>query len=276
MFSVIYAIPILTFSNTVYINVFIFIISLEKNPETTQPESIPPVTIPKKTEPDKFSEQNYEMLRKIKHDINDTKQTIYTLMLSNDYDSVLNQLEGIESGLIKPDTYVKTENSVFNAVINSKFTFANQLGIKTTVATGSTLSSIDDFDLSRLLSNLIDNAIEACVASSSNNKHISVIIAEDSDKYTVTVKNTGDRAGEEVVQCYMQDLAAKRVRPVKLLVGYQKITLLPGEEKEVTFCIPEKKLGYYDWNMNFTVERGTYRFYVGGNSVDCMMVEILR
>ncbi len=93
---------------------------------------------------------------------------------------------------------------------------------------------------------------------------------------TVKVKNTGKRAGEEIVQCYMQDVAAKRVRPVKLLVDYQKILLEPDEEKEVTFRIPEKRLGYYDWNMNFVIDSGIYRFYVGGNSADCVQTEMIR
>ncbi len=95
-------------------------------------------------------------------------------------------------------------------------------------------------------------------------------------KISATVKNTGKRAGEEIVQCYMQDMTAKRVRPVKQLAAYQKITLAPDEEKEVAFCIPEEKLGYYDWNMNFVIDGRIYRFYVGGSSADCLQTEIIR
>lgn len=95
---------------------------------------------------------------------------------------------------------------------------------------------------------------------------------EDSVTAAVTVKNTGDRAGEEIVQCYFRDLAAKRVRPVKQMVDFAKIALQPGEEKTVSFTIPHSKLGYYDMNMNYVVEPGEFDLFVGGNSRDCLSV----
>lgn len=87
-----------------------------------------------------------------------------------------------------------------------------------------------------------------------------------------TVKNTGDRAGEEIVQCYFRDLAAKRVRPVKQLVDFTKVILQPGEEKIISFIIPRDKLGYYDMKMNYVVEPGEFDLFVGGNSQDCLCV----
>lgn len=87
----------------------------------------------------------------------------------------------------------------------------------------------------------------------------------------VTVKNTGNQDGMEVVQCYFHDPVAKRVRPVKKLVDFEKIRLAAGEEKKVCFVIPKERLGYYDMQMNFLIEAGEYEFYVGGNSQDCLM-----
>ncbi len=84
------------------------------------------------------------------------------------------------------------------------------------------------------------------------------------------VKNTGECEGMEVVQCYFHDRTAKRVRPVKKLVDFEKIKIAAGEEKEVCFVIPKEKLGYYDMKMKFIVETGEYEFYVGGNSKDCL------
>ena len=89
----------------------------------------------------------------------------------------------------------------------------------------------------------------------------------------VTVKNTGDRAGEEIVQCYFRDLAARRVRPVKQLADFTKIHLEPGEERTVSFTIPHSKLGYYDPAMNFVVEPGQFDLFVGGNSRDCLTTQ---
>ena len=96
---------------------------------------------------------------------------------------------------------------------------------------------------------------------------------ENTFRISAEVKNTGDRAGDEIVQCYVQDVVAKRVRPVKELKDFAKVSLEPGEEKEVVFEIPFEKLGYYDREMNYVVEPGLFRFYVGGNSRDTLTAE---
>lgn len=93
---------------------------------------------------------------------------------------------------------------------------------------------------------------------------------EDSVTASVTVKNTGSRAGDETVQCYFRDLAAQRVRPVKQLVDFTKIHLEAGEEKTVSFAVAYSKLGYYDMAMNYVVEPGEFDLFVGGNSRDCL------
>lgn len=90
----------------------------------------------------------------------------------------------------------------------------------------------------------------------------------------VTVKNAGEIDGEEIVQCYAALYGAKRVRPVKELKDFKKIKLQAGEEVEVKFEIPLEKLGYYDWNMNFTTEAEDIVFYVGKNSRDCLFKRI--
>ena len=97
-----------------------------------------------------------------------------------------------------------------------------------------------------------------------------VIPQKDSLKVTVKVKNTGHRAGDEIVQCYIRDLVAKRVRPVKKLVDFTKIHLEAGEDRMVTFCVPYEKLGYYDMNMKFIMEDGDFEIFTGKNSVDCL------
>ena len=92
---------------------------------------------------------------------------------------------------------------------------------------------------------------------SSDNKNI---------KVKVTVENTGDRAGEEVVQLYIQDRFAKIVRPVKELKGFKKINLEPRKSQTVEFTLTDAELGYYDNDGNYFVESGVFGVQVGGSS----------
>lgn len=97
---------------------------------------------------------------------------------------------------------------------------------------------------------------------------------EDAIHVAVSVSNTGERDGDEIVQCYVQDVAAKRVRPVRQLKGYEKVSLKAGETKTVEFTIPYEALSYYDWNMDIVPCEGVLRLYVGGDSWAELMEEI--
>ena len=97
---------------------------------------------------------------------------------------------------------------------------------------------------------------------------------EDAVHVAVSVSNTGERDGDEIVQCYVQDVAAKRVRPVRQLKGYEKVSLKAGETKKVEFTIPYEELGYYDWNMDRVPCEGLLRVYAGGDSSSELMEEI--
>jgi beta-glucosidase len=82
------------------------------------------------------------------------------------------------------------------------------------------------------------------------------------------VKNTGTRAGDEVVQLYVRDLLASVARPVLQLQGFQRIHLAPGEAKQVEFEVGTEQLRMLDRNMNWIVEPGTFRILVGASSKD--------
>lgn len=82
----------------------------------------------------------------------------------------------------------------------------------------------------------------------------------------VNVRNTGSKAGSEVVQLYVKDVLASVSRPILELKGFQKIYLQPGESKQVTIEVPVKELQFLDSAMNWTVEKGTYRIMVGNSS----------
>lgn len=85
---------------------------------------------------------------------------------------------------------------------------------------------------------------------------------------SIVVKNTGLREGKEVVQLYVQDLVGSETRPVKELKGFQKIKLLPGESKTVTFKISSEDLKFYNAALKFDSEPGDFKVFIGGNSKD--------
>lgn len=98
---------------------------------------------------------------------------------------------------------------------------------------------------------------------------------DSKDKVQVTcyVKNTGDVAGDEVVQVYFRDKEARVTRPVKELVGFRRISLEPGQTKKVTFTINMNQLGFYNENMEFIVEPGNIEVMVGSSSSDIYFTE---
>ncbi|MCW5923620.1 MAG: glycoside hydrolase family 3 C-terminal domain-containing protein [Saprospiraceae bacterium] len=85
---------------------------------------------------------------------------------------------------------------------------------------------------------------------------------------TVSVKNSGSRAGEEVVQLYVRDLVGSVTRPVKELKGFQKIMLKAGESREVKFTLTERDLSFWRGDMTFGTEAGEFDIMVGGDSAD--------
>jgi beta-glucosidase len=83
----------------------------------------------------------------------------------------------------------------------------------------------------------------------------------------VNLKNTGSRAGTEVVQLYLRDVAASAgPRPVRELKGFQKVLLQPGESRDVTFTLSGKELGYYDTKGNWLVEPGKFQVWLAKDS----------
>jgi beta-glucosidase len=84
---------------------------------------------------------------------------------------------------------------------------------------------------------------------------------------TVTVTNTGRRAGEEVVELYVRDLVSSVTRPVKELKDFVRVALAPGESKAVSFTITPDKLAFYNLNMERVVEPGAFDIMVGTSSV---------
>jgi beta-glucosidase len=85
---------------------------------------------------------------------------------------------------------------------------------------------------------------------------------------TCRVRNTGARAGDEVVQLYVRDVLASVARPVMQLAGFQRVHLAPGAATTVTFRLAREQLRMLDGAMRWVVEPGTFRVMVGASSED--------
>jgi len=96
------------------------------------------------------------------------------------------------------------------------------------------------------------------------------IAANGTMQVSARVKNVGTRAGDEVVQLYLRPVDAKRPRAVKEMRGVQRVTLRPGEEKQLSFTVrPDKDLTYYDVGLKtYAVDAGQYEVQLGASSVD--------
>ena len=92
--------------------------------------------------------------------------------------------------------------------------------------------------------------------------------ADESITASVTVKNTGNYDADEVVQLYIRDVVGSISRPVKELKGFQRIYLKAGESQMVNFTITPDLLKFYDYNLNYVLEPGSFIIMIGPNSRD--------
>lgn len=101
-----------------------------------------------------------------------------------------------------------------------------------------------------------------------------IINMNESVEVSISVKNIGNRVGDEIVQMYIKDKVASVTRPEKLLKGFKRITLEPRERKKIVFTITTKDLEFTGVDYKSTVEPGTYYIMVGCNSEDYHTVEL--
>ena len=85
---------------------------------------------------------------------------------------------------------------------------------------------------------------------------------------SITVRNTGGRAGDEVVQLYCRDVVASVARPNQMLVGFARVSLAPGQARRLRFTVHPSRLAFYDPQMRFVTEPGAFTFGVGASSSD--------
>jgi beta-glucosidase len=94
------------------------------------------------------------------------------------------------------------------------------------------------------------------------------ISAGEDVRISVRVKNSGEIMGDEVVQLYMHQSYTSITRPLRTLKGYQRLTLEPGEERQLTFRLPVNMLAFYGHDLKLRLEPGEVMVMVGSSSED--------
>ena len=94
------------------------------------------------------------------------------------------------------------------------------------------------------------------------------IAVGDTARVLVTVTNTGERTGVEVVQLYVRDRVSSVTRPVKELKAFDRVELAPGQSETISIDIPSERLAFWNIDKEFVVEPGEFDIMVGPNSLD--------
>lgn len=136
----------------------------------------------------------YDTIRKIRHDFKDSLNVVHTLIAEQKSDSAGKYIEGIIDTLNGTEIFIRTNNDIVNAVVNAKLSAAKSFGIDVICLSSANFDGIDDLDLCRLLSNMLENAITACMNSNSDKKQIYLKFSSDNYNYTFNLKNTIDKS----------------------------------------------------------------------------------
>jgi len=100
------------------------------------------------------------------------------------------------------------------------------------------------------------------------------IEAGEAISFTVKVKNTGERDGEEVVQMYVRDVEASVDVPIRQLKGFKKVILAAGEEKEITLSLQPRDMALINEQGKRILEPGKFEVYIGGSQPDQRSLEL--
>ena len=96
----------------------------------------------------------------------------------------------------------------------------------------------------------------------------SVIPQTQDIEFTFTVKNTGNMAGKETALVFIRDCVSSVVTPVACLKGFEKVSLNPGESKDIRIVIPYSDLGLWNEDMKYVVESGKFNLMIGRSVED--------
>lgn len=138
----------------------------------------------------KNAEIEYDVLRKVRHDFKDNFSVVHTLLKNNNVELAMKYIEKNIGALSETEIFIRTNNDIVNAVINAKLSTAKSLGIDSTCLSVMDFDGLDDLDLCRLLSNMLENAITACIGIKEGEKRIYLKITDDDYNYMFNLRNT--------------------------------------------------------------------------------------
>ena len=138
----------------------------------------------------KNAEIEYDVLNKLRHDFKDNFSVVHTLLKNSNVELAIKHIENNIGALSETGIFVRTNNDIVNAVINAKLSTAKSFGIDSTCLSVMDFDGIDDLDLCRLLSNMLENAITACIGIKEGEKRIYLKITDDNYNYMFNLKNT--------------------------------------------------------------------------------------
>ena len=141
-----------------------------------------------------------EKLRMDRHDYLNHLQVVYGLMELEEYDEMSSYLKKVYKELLKTGKAIKTSKAAINALFAAKMAEAEKNGVELVIEVKSALKNLDveDWELCKILSNLIDNAMKALEDSEKEEKRIRIDIMEDREMYVFSVENNGPEIPEHL------------------------------------------------------------------------------
>lgn len=139
--------------------------------------------------------QQYDSIKKIRHDLKNQLSAVYALLSDGEIESALKYIEQNSEVINKTSTFIKTNNSVVNAIVNLKMTVAAAMGIHISCMLVNDFEGIDQIDLCNLLGNTLENAITASMNIKADmEKFVSLRITEECGIYTFLVRNSIEKS----------------------------------------------------------------------------------
>ncbi|MBQ5988753.1 MAG: GHKL domain-containing protein [Oscillospiraceae bacterium] len=138
------------------------------------------------------AEKEYQIIRKFRHDSIALHNSLIDLLNEGESDKAKETLVRMTDLLNERLVYIHTQNAIVNSVVNAKLSIAKSLGIKVTCISTDEFSGIDDVDLCRLLSNILDNAITALSINHMSNPVLQLCITRRNNSLVFSVKNSID------------------------------------------------------------------------------------
>ncbi|MCM1524509.1 MAG: GHKL domain-containing protein [Ruminococcus sp.] len=132
----------------------------------------------------------YDLIKKLRHDFKDNYRVIYTLLSEGKTDKAMEYIKNNIDIMSQTEIFVRTNNDIVNAVINAQLSAARSFGIDSACLSVTDFEGIDDTDLCRLLSNMLENAVTACVNCKKDKRQIYLKISYDGCSYIFSLKNT--------------------------------------------------------------------------------------